>query len=543
MSHHLVVRRAWLVCIAALGTLSAARVFAEPATLTDAQLGFQGGPRSQVLAQCKLVGLLPVPRPTLHGADPEASARIEAAVTRALEQAGLTVAPPDSFTTAYDRFNRAVGGIYDPMLGTVRRDAFAGVNANAIREYVAKEQLDCIAVARAVEAKASIQDNTATWDGAVEYVDGQAKGGLTRVLTGSANNGTGFLSAISIAVQLQTREGKVLYSYRGGVQLENYLDRQHGNEASDILVVPRAQLLLDDRRIERAVSFVTEPLRYTPEQIAAGSKDPAINTTLILPRDLPLLPAGQTPHEMDIALKVPREQILSRIHRVAFGPIDPSALGARSDVVTRYHDLVRSRLARLGWEVVDSDTLAAALGKAMREGNGFYDPLTGSVLPDRLRSEFQTAMKSIAMSPPPDAVLTVTLIKSPAAQKWGNVAWDGTTQNALTLGAAIQRPRLLGGNEDVSAGEGSINASSLQVLLRDADGTMLYAARGGIELLQQLSLARQVSAGRINFLQQLTDRAPAELFKDPARDEHAVDAALRQLLLSPAELAAQVAAR
>ncbi len=52
-----------------------------------------------------------------------------------------------------------------------------------------------------------------------------------------------------------------------------------------------------------------------------------------------------------------------------------------------------------------------------------------------------------------------------------------------------------------------------------------------------------MSVGRINFLQQLTDRAPAELFKDPARDEHAVDAALRELLLSPAELAAQVAAR
>ncbi len=57
---------------------------------------------------------------------------------------------------------------------------------------------------------------------------------------------------------------------------------------------------------------------------------------------------------------MPREQILSRIHRVAFGPIEPSALG---------------------WDVVDSDTLNAVLGKAIREGNAFYDPLTGTVLP------------------------------------------------------------------------------------------------------------------------------------------------------------------
>jgi hypothetical protein len=398
-------------------------------------------------------------------------------------------------------------------------------------------------VARAVEAKARIQDNTAVWDGAVEYVDGQPKGGLTRMLTGSSNTGMGSLGAISVALQLQTRDGKVLYSYRGGIQLENYLDRQHGNEDSDFLVVPRGQLLLDDRRIERAVTFVTEPLRYAPEQIAAGSNDPAINTALISPKDLPVLPAGLPPHEAGTGLKVPREQILSQIHRVVFGPIDASAPGARPDVVARYHDLVRSKLAKLGWDVVDSQTLTGALGSAIRQGNGFYDPLTGTIIPDRLRSEFQTAIKSIAMSPPPDAVLTVTLIKAPAAQKWGIASWDGTLQNALTLGPAVQRVMLLGGNQNPTAGEGTVNASSVQVLLRDAEGTMLYASRGGIELLQQLSLQRQMDAGRINFIQQLTDRAPAELFKDPARDEHAVDAALRQLLLSPADLAARVAVR
>ncbi len=540
---YLLLHRGWLVVTAALGTLSAASALAAPAPLTDAQLGFLGGSRAQVLAQCKLVGLLPLPRPTLPGADPEASARLETAVRRGLEQAGLTVAPPDAFNAAYDRFNSAVGGIYDPMLGTLRKDAFAGVYTNAIREYVTREQLDCIAVARAVEAKARIQDNMAVWDGAAEYVDGQPKGGLTRMLTGSSNTGMGSLGAISVALQLQTRDGKVLYSYRGGIQLENYLDRQHGNEDSDFLVVPRGQLLLDDRRIERAVTFVTEPLRYAPEQIAAGSNNPAINTALISPKDLPALPAGLPPHEAGTGLKVPREQILSQIHRVVFGPVDASVLGARPDVVARYHDLVRSKLARLGWDVVDSETLTGALGSAIRQGNGFYDPLTGTIIPDRLRSEFQTAIKSIALSPPPDAVLTVTLIKAPAAQKWAIASWDGTLQNALTLGPAVQRVLLLGGNQNPTAGEGTVTASSVQVLLRDAEGTMLYASRGGIELLQQLSLRRQMDAGRINFIQQLTDRAPAELFKDPARDEHAVDAALRQLLLSPAELAARVAVR
>jgi hypothetical protein len=44
---------------------------------------------------------------------------------------------------------------------------------------------------------------------------------------------------------------------------------------------------------------------------------------------------------------------------------------------------------------------------------------------------------------------------------------------------------------------------------------------------------------RINFEQKLTDRAPQELFRDEARDQHAVHAALRGLVMTAAEIAAE----
>jgi hypothetical protein len=532
MMHISLPHRFWTAVIAAAMSISA---LAAPAPQTPEQLGFQGVTRQDVLAQCKRVGLVPLPRPTIVGADPEASSRIETALTQALQQAGFEVVTPDSYKQAYDRFNQAVGGVYDPMLGTVRKDAYASVYQNAIREYFTKERLGCVATARAVDSKAKIDNNLAKWDGAVEYVDGQANSGLTRVLSG--NQGSGFIGAVSIGIQLQNREGKVLFLRYGGVQLASYFDRHHGSEGSDFLVVPRAQLLLDDKRIGRAVTYVAVPLRYTADEILAGSKDPAINTLGIAPASLPLPPAGVQPEEPS-PFEVPRAEILSKVHRVVLGSINAGAFNPPAEVLVRYRDLVHHRLEKLGWEVIDSGTLDSAIGAAIRQGGGFHDPLTGAIVPDRLRAEFQSAIKTIALTPSPDAILAIGLVKSLATQKLGNVSWDGTSQNALTLRPAVNRPLLFGGTQDAKAGEGTIAVSSLRVLLRDADGKVLYNASGGIQVLQQLSIKNQFTGGGINHVQQLTDLAPAELFNDSARDELAVAVALRQLVPSSNELTA-----
>ena len=522
-----------------VGALTVSAFAAAPPTpQTPQQLGF-AGTREEVLAKCKRVGLIPLSRPLVTGSDPESSTRVEAALRHALEQAGFTVVGSDAYTKAYDRFNHAVGGIYDPMSGNARKNAYQGVVSNAVREFFTQEQLGCIAYVRALDIKATTSDNFANWDGAVEYIDGQANSTLMRVWSGNTGNGT--LPALSLNLQLLNSEGKVIFSRSGGVQLLAYFDRHHGTTGSDFLMVPRAKLLLDDQRIERALTNVTVPLRYTPEEILAGVKNPAINTAEIAPRDLSQPPAGIA-EQHDSPLQVPRDQILASVHRVLLGPLTLGGFTPPPDVVTQMRGLVRQRLAALGWEVVETEQLTTILGAQVQQVGGFYDPMTGKMDPERMRTVFRGTIKAVGADPAPDALMLMTLTRTVASQKYANAAWDGTEQQAMTLGPVKKGAKLFGGSENPTAGEGSVAASSLHVLLRNADGTVLYDARGGIELVQQLSLGMERSYNRIDYPQHLTDRAPSELFKDSARNAHAVDSALRELVMSPEQIAAAQAA-
>ncbi len=391
--------------------------------------------RDETLAQCKRVGLLPVAKPALAGVDAEASSRIEAAATIALQAAGLEVVGPDSYTKAYDRFNKAIGGIFDPMTGAVRKDAFANVYQNAAREFFTQEQLGCIVTVRAITVRSNTNNNFATWDGATEYIDGQANAALTRFMFG--NNGLGALGAVSLSLQLRNREGKLLFSRNGGVQLAMYMDRQHGAQNSDFLRVPRAKLLQDDKRIERALTYATVPLRYSAEEIAAGDKNPAINTLAIAPSSLPQPPTGSAARE-DSPLLVPRAQIMDSIHTIVLGPLLTNGFTPSVEVTAHYRSLVHERLAKLGWDVVDSDQINAAFSAAVKQVGGLYDPLTGKVDSDRLRSLTQSAIKALSLAAPPDGIAILALAKTSAIQKYGNVDWDGTQQSALTLGPGYQ---------------------------------------------------------------------------------------------------------
>ena len=512
-----------------------------PTPLTPQQLGFFAGDRGAVLSQCKRLGLVPVARPALPGVEEAASARIEAAVSAALQAAGFEVVPSDSYSKAYERFSRAVGGLYDPMLGTSRKEQALSVYANAAREYFATDQLGCLAMVRVLDTRAKINNRWAVWDGVAESVDGEATGAMSRFFFGG-NTGGGELPAVSVVLNFLNRELKSIYGRAGGVQLGAYIDRQHGAQGSDFLYVPRNQLLLDDKRIARAISVVTVPLRYTPEEIAAGAANPATNPGAAPLSEFGKPPAGSVRHE-DSPLKQPREQLLASIHRVALGSVQSGGLAVPAETAARYRALVHERLAKLGCEVIDSDALNGALGAAALKVGGFYDPMSGKLDAERLRTAMHAAFGSIGISPAPDAVLVVVIGKMLATQKAGNAAWDGAEQSALTLAPAVKGTKLFGGTEDRTAGESTISASVLHLLLRDPDGTVLYDGRGGIELLQQLSIKAQGGYPRIDYLQQFAERTPSELFKDPARDERAVDYALQPLLLSAEAIAAAEAAK
>ncbi len=527
-----------LVIFVGAATSAAAEAPKTPPPQTDMQLGFIGGSRTEVLQHCKRLGIVPVSNPPLAGANPDAAARIEAAAMGFLREAGFEVVESSDYTKAYDNFNRSVGGIYNPVTGALRQDAFSSVTTNALREYFDQQHLDCVAWLRVVDPKVNVVGRTVMWDGVAERVNGQPPpGGFSDFMFANGQmNGT--LPAISLQLQILDRANKVLFGRRGGVQLAAYHDPGRGSGAVTFLIVPRAQLLQDDKRIERALRYAVEPLRYSAEEIAAGNNDPMINTTLIKLQDLPPVPAGIVSTQQG-GLQVPREQILSAVHRVALGPLFPGDYKVSPEVAARYRALVHQELKRVGWEVVDADNLNAIATAAVAKSSGFYNPLTGAQDPVKVADMMRTIFAGLAMAPPPDALMTIVLLKVRAPQKWAIAEWEGAEQDALTLGPVVKGPKLFGGSSNPNAGEGSVGASALRVILRDPANVTLYDATGGIELLQQLSLTSSMSYRQITYAQKLTDRAPQELFQDESRERHAVHAALRELVMTPAEITAE----
>ena len=508
--------------------------FAQSAVLTPAQLGYANNMTLDTLhAACKHVAIIPVPVPIFPGVDQGASARIESTGSRVLQAAGFELVSANAYDRARQQVIAEAGGLYNPGTGFKRNDVAAKAVDTALKALLSNPQVDCFATIHAERTKASVAGRYAYFNGVREFVDGGANGTMSQILLGST--GTGTIGAVSLVIQIYDRNEKQLYGRFGGVQLTTYLDHQHGDGHGNYLNVAPEALLQDDKRIERALKNITVPLRYTPDQIDAGNTDPKTNPLEIDPSEFPKPPPGQ--HRTDRPLLVPRDQILSSVHRVVIGILAPNGLTSSPEVVARYRSLVHEQLTRLGWEVIDSDQINAAFGKAAAQVGGIFDPVTGKTDPNRLKGMMQTALNSLALPAAPDGVALISLVRTSATQVAGNAEWDGTQQSALTLGPVIDRVVAFGGTVELNAGEGTMGAASFNFTLRDANGTLLMDSRGGIQLLQKLSLQKKKENGSLIYAQTLTNLTPAELFTDPARDLHAVTMALLPLQTPPSAAA------
>lgn len=496
--------------------------------LTNSQLGFVGNNSLDTLhAQCTRISILPPAVPIFPGVEPDATPRIVAAGTRALKAAGFEVLGSEAYGSAYDKVVREAGGLYNPGTGVKRSDVMGKAVDAAIKALLSDPQVTCFASLHVERAKAKMFSRLAVIDGAIERSDGGANSAISSFFQGLAGQGT--LPAIVVVLRIFDRNEKLLYIRDGGVQLTTYLDHQHHDNYGDYLVVPPASLLQDEKRIDRALLNATVPMKYTPAQIDAGSDNPAINMGKISYDDLPQPPAAM--HRVDKPLLVPREQILGSVHRVVLGPLTANGLAIPPEVAARYRSLVHERLVKLGWEVIDSDQLLQAMGYGVQQAGGIYDRITGNVDPAQLQKVMQVTLNSLALPAPVDAVALLSVIRTSATQNYGNVYWDGTFLSALTMGPADNHFSGFGnGTADLHAGEGGINAMSFSFVLRDAKGSLLVDSHGGIELLQKLTLQGKHSGSTTTYEQTYTNLTPADLFKNPARDVHAVDAALAELL-------------
>jgi hypothetical protein len=116
----------------------------------------------------------------------------------------------------------------------------------------------------------------------------------------------------------------------------------------------------------------------------------------------------------------------------------------------------------------------------------------------------------------------------------GDVAWDGVEQNAFTRGPVIHK--FWSGTAVAGAGSSSIAASSINMYMTDANDTVMYQSRGGIELLQGIKVNSSYGYNQTKFDSDTVDLAESELFHDLSREKPAVHAALRDLVMTPEAL-------
>jgi len=504
-----------------------------PPIPTDESLGFFDNTRDQLLTNIKRLGVMPITEmPSSLRERDDAKQALTEAVMKYLRAANFEVVPPANYQAIYDKFNQQLGGMYDPSSGAMKREVANAVLQNARRDFGTRERLDGFVYIRVRPAAASYYGDYASWDGVHELVDGRPAPQNAFVSFWMANDSQGSLPALSVVVQIVNKQDRVVYGRHGGLQIIAYHVFVQDNYV--FKYVSSKDQLKDAGRIDRAARVATLPLVHTPKEISLGDENPQINARRI---DLSTLPPPPPGHRFvnEPPLLVPREQILQSVHRVALGPLDPDRYDVPKDVEQRFIESIKQELAPLNWEIIDAPNAVDMLVKGLMETK-LFDPMTGKRDEAKAAAVRKSVFNSLGIKPVPDAIMWVGLVQSGAVHRGGDVEWDGASQNGLTMGPVIKK--FWNGSGVPEAGSGGVTALSLSVYLADGNDTGLYRSRGGIQLLQKLKFIPPTysTGGRGEPI----DLAPTELFHEPERERASVHFALRDLVMTPEALSAEL---
>jgi hypothetical protein len=442
-------------------------------------------PRSQLLTMVKSVGVMPVSVPDLVPDSDSVARRIEAEVLARMTPAGFELVPSEAMREIQDRAKTALGGLYDPMTGRANNDKLRAYREYVTNEYRHDHPVDAWLRLRVVERLAPTINGTATWDGVSDSSTGHT-GFSGFMVSGAA---AGHLPVLSLSVQLTAADGRVLYESSGGLQVLSYVKGFAGN--IEILRVDPKFIMHDPARDERALGIALDPLARG-EQAKAQAEPPVAPTATTETTAVGLLS---------------RDELIARFHRLGLAPLEIGAIGQHDQAQARYAELLKSRLTKLGFEVVPADDYATRWEDELKSAGGFYDPFTGRADDTKrraLRARVVGAMRDLHAV---DAVVVPAIEARNAHYHDDYATWDGgkelTTATKSGLGALFSPSHY-----------GYVQALSLRLRFVDGDGAYLYEGLGGIQLAEHLEGQRHVPVPQ------------SDLFVDPAKDEQAVEVAL-----------------
>lgn len=166
-----------------------------------------------------------------------------------LEEAGFRVISPEATRAVFDTLALGTQNKYDAGTGDVNPSVMAGLKAAAAREMAARHGADAVLFPEVYLVRARIDGGTAKWDGVQEPVSLE----LQNQTAETESRVTDALAALSLAVEVVTERGEVLYEAKSGLE---YVDVLKRTQPVPVLLrdqVEKEGMLTEPRRTERAV--------------------------------------------------------------------------------------------------------------------------------------------------------------------------------------------------------------------------------------------------------------------------------------------------
>ena len=208
----------------------------------------------------KTIALAPVGLPRdLEDPDP-VKAKFESLVEAKLREAGFSVVPSRETAEIFDRMNKQVGGIFDPVTGKRDETKFKTIREHILREMGTKFKADAVLYPNIRLGTARFAGGQASWDGTSESLS--TTGGFLGALQVGQFQGT--TGALSLIVTIENIHGVDVYVNAGGIQLISKLS------FGKFVPVPRSQLFVDEARNAAAANIAVGPLVRAP----AGATKP-----------------------------------------------------------------------------------------------------------------------------------------------------------------------------------------------------------------------------------------------------------------------------
>jgi hypothetical protein len=207
-----------------------------------------------------------------------------------------------------------------------------------------------------------------------------------------------------------------------------------------------------------------------------------------------------------------RGEVVRRVHTVAIASLGlPKSLAGHSDTRATFESLIETALRSGGFQVVASDSFAAAHHKMADSVGGLFNPTTGKRDSTKIRAMGAGIRSRLRATSGADGILYPEIVETVARFLAGAAAkWDGTSERT---GPGESFLHMITGSST-----GTLPALSLRVKLEDIEGNALYANVGGIQLLMQIKD------------HQFIDVPDSLLLRNSKSNEKAVHLALDQLV-------------